>query len=258
MSDTIDAAEGRMTLWEHIAELRSRLIKSIVAVLIGAVVGWFLYPYIFTILTDPLHSANKSAIIIAGSPIAPLLTRIKIAGYVGIILAMPVLVWQLWRFITPGLYPHEKKYAVPFTAGAVTFFILGAFVAYITLLPTLIFLNAVGGSNIKQVYNISDYLKLVVLMIIIFGIGFEFPVLLVALEMAGVVTPAQLSHYRRWAIVGIVTVAAVIVPSSDPFSMLALAIPLYLFYELAIVFGWLFNRRKAKQARKAAEADTGG
>jgi sec-independent protein translocase protein TatC len=259
MSDTVDtsAAEGRMTLWEHIAELRSRLIKAIVAVMVGAVVGWFLYPYIFTILTNPLHSANKNAIIIAGSPIAPLLTRIKIAGYVGIILAMPVLVWQLWRFITPGLYPHEKKYAVPFTTGAVVFFLMGAAVAYASLLPTLIFLNAVGGSHIKQVYNISDYLKLVVLMIIIFGIGFEFPVLLVALEIAGVITPAQLSHARRWAIVGIVVVSAVITPSSDPFSMLALAIPLYLFYELAIVFGWLFNKRKAKRARKAATAEAG-
>ena len=125
MSDTIDAAEGRMTLWEHIAELRSRLIKCIVAVMVCAVAGWFLYPYIFTFLTNPLHNANNDAIIIAGSPIAPLLTRIQIAGYVGIILAMPVLVWQLWRFITPGLYPHEKKYAVPFTGGAVTFFLLG-------------------------------------------------------------------------------------------------------------------------------------
>ena len=115
-----------------------------------------------------------------------------------------------------------------------------------------------GGSNIKQVYNISDYLKLVVLMIIIFGIGFEFPVLLVALEIAGVVTPAQLSHARRWAIVGIVVVSAVITPSSDPFSMLALAIPLYLFYELAIVFGWFYNRRKAKRARRAAAADAEG
>lgn len=258
MSDTIDAAEGRMTLWEHIAELRSRVIKCIVAVMVSAVAGWFLYPYIFTFLTNPLHNANRDAIIIAGSPIAPLLTRIQIAGYVGIILAMPVLVWQLWRFITPGLYPHEKKYAVPFTGGAVTFFLLGAAVAYVSLLPTLIFLNAVGGSNIKQVYNISDYLKLVVLMIIIFGIGFEFPVLLVALKIAGVVTPAQLSHARRWAIVGIVVVSAVITPSSDPFSMLALAIPLYLFYEMAIVFGWFYNRRKAKRARRAAAADAEG
>jgi sec-independent protein translocase protein TatC len=258
VSDTIDAAEGRMTLWEHIAELRTRLIKCIVAVLVCAVFGWFLYPYVFTFLTNPLHNANKTAIIIAGSPIAPLLTRIQIAGYVGIILAMPVLVWQLWRFITPGLYPHEKRYAVPFTAGALTFFLMGAAVAYVSLLPTLIFLNAVGGSNIKQVYNISDYLKLVVLMIIIFGIGFEFPVLLVALEVAGVITPAQLSHARRWAIVGIVVVSAVITPSSDPFSMLALAIPLYLFYELAILFGWLYNRRKARRARKAAAADAEG
>jgi sec-independent protein translocase protein TatC len=258
MSKTVDAdaaTEGRMTLWEHIAELRTRLMRSIGAVLLGALVGWFLYPYIFSFLTHPLHAAERNAIIIAGSPIAPLLTRIKIAGYVGVILAMPVLVWQLWRFITPGLYPHEKKYAVPFTAGAVVFFLLGAVVAYISLLPALKFLNAVGGSNIKPVYNIGDYLKLVVLMMLIFGVGFEFPVLLVALEIAGVVTPAQLSHVRRWAIVGIVVVSAVITPSSDPFSMLALAVPLYIFYEMAILFGWLFNKRKATRARKAAEAE---
>jgi sec-independent protein translocase protein TatC len=247
--------EGRMTLWEHIAELRTRLMKSIGAVLAGGIVGWFLYPYVFTFLTNPLHSANKAAIIIAGSPIAPLLTRIKIAGYVGLILAMPVLVWQLWRFITPGLYPNEKRYAVPFTLGSVFFFVLGATVAYLSLLPTLAFLNAVGGSDIKQVYNIGDYLKLVVLMIIIFGVGFEFPVLLIALEIAGVVTPRQLSSVRRWAIVGIVVVSAVITPSSDPFSMLALAIPLYLFYELSIVFGWAYNKRKRRRAARAAMAD---
>jgi sec-independent protein translocase protein TatC len=216
-------------------------------------VGWFLYPYVFSFLTHPLHSAERSAIIIAGSPIAPLLTRIKIAGYVGIILAMPVLVWQLWRFITPGLYPHEKRYAVPFTVGAVLFFIMGAAVAYVSLTPALTFLNAVGGHNIKPVYNIGDYLKLIVLMMIIFGVGFEFPVLLVALEIAGVLKPSQLSHARRWAIVGIVVVSAVITPSSDPFSMLALAIPLYVFYELSIVFGWAYNKRKARRTRKAAE-----
>jgi sec-independent protein translocase protein TatC len=250
-TETRAADEGRMTLWEHIAELRTRLIRAIIAIVVGAVIGWFLYPYVFDILTNPLHNAEHNAIIIAGSPIAPLLTRIKIAGYVGIIIAMPVLVWQLWRFITPGLYPHEKKYAVPFTAGAVLFFLLGAFVAYLSLLPTLVFLNAVGGSNIKPVYNIGDYLKLVVLMMIIFGAGFEFPVLLVGLEIAGVVTPRQLSQSRRWAIVGIVVVSAVITPSSDPVSMLALAIPLYLFYELAIVVGWLYNRRKRKRAARA-------
>ena len=254
MSDASDSKvvdEGRMTLWEHIAEMRTRLIRAIVAIVVGAVIGWFLYPWVFSVLTSPLHHAEKNAIIIAGSPIAPLLTRIKIAGYVGIIIAMPVLVWQLWRFITPGLYPHEKRYAVPFTAGAVLFFLFGALVAYVSLLPTLEFLNAVGGSNIKPVYNIGDYLKLVVLMMIIFGAGFEFPVLLVALEIAGVVTPRQLSQTRRWAIVGIVVVSAVITPSSDPISMLALAIPLYLFYELAILFGWLYNRRRRRRAEKA-------
>lgn len=253
--DADAAAEGRMTLWEHLAELRSRLLKCIAAVLAGAVIGWFLYPYAFSFLTHPLN-VDPKAFIIAGSPIAPLLTRIKIAGYLGIIMAMPVLIWQLWRFVTPGLYPHEKRYAVPFTVGALIFFLLGATVAYISLEPALKFLNAVGGSHIKPVYNISDYLKLVVLMIIIFGIGFEFPVLLVALEIAGVLKPQQLSHARRWAIVGIVVVSAVITPSSDPFSMLALAIPLYVFYEGAIVFGRVYNWRKAKRALRAAQAST--
>jgi len=260
MSDKRDAKvadEGRMTLWEHLAELRSRLIKTIVAIGIGAIVGWFVYPWVSHLLTEPLHRAEKNAITIAGSPITPLLIRIKIAGYVGIILAMPVLVWQLWRFITPGLYPQEKRYAVPFTAGAIIFFALGALVAYLSLVPALEFLNAVGGSNIKPVYQIGDYLKLVVLMMIIFGIGFEFPVLLVALEIAGVVTPRQLSQVRRWAIVAIVIVAAVITPSSDPVSFLALAIPLYLFYELAILFGWLYNRRKRKRAVRARAAGAG-
>jgi sec-independent protein translocase protein TatC len=249
------ADAGHMTLWEHIAELRSRLIKSIVAVMIGALVGWFLYPWIAHVLTKPLHEASRQAILIAGSPITPLITRIKIAGYVGVIIAMPVLLWQLWRFVTPGLYPNEKRYIVPFTVLALVFFAFGAAVAYVTLLPALEFLNAVGGSNIKPVYGVGEYLKLVVLMMLIFGAGFEFPVLIVALELANVVTPQQLASARRWVIVGITIVSAVITPSSDPFSMLALAVPLYLFYELAIVFGRLYQRRRRKRLEKELARD---
>jgi sec-independent protein translocase protein TatC len=249
------ADEGHMTLWEHIAELRSRLIKCIIAVMVGATVGWFLYPYISSFLTHPLHEAERTSILIAGSPITPLLVRLKIAGYVGVIIAMPILLWQLWRFVTPGLYPNEKRYIVPFTVMAMLFFVFGAVVAYITLLPTLEFLNAVGGSNIKPVYGVGDYLKLVVLMMLIFGVGFEFPVLIIALEMANVVTPQQLASARRWVIVGITVVSAVITPSSDPFSMLALAIPLYLFYELAILFGRLYQRRRRKRRAKELAAD---
>ncbi len=169
---------------------------------------------------------------------------------------MPVLLWQLWRFITPGLYPNEKRYALPFVFSALLLFFFGAAVAYLTLNPALQFLGSVGAGKITPFYTAQSYVKLIVFMMLAFGAGFEFPVLLVALEIAGILTPRQLSGWRRQAIVIITIVAAVITPSGDPISMLALAIPMYLFYEASIVIGWAYNRRKRKRTAKAALADS--
>jgi sec-independent protein translocase protein TatC len=260
---------GHMTLWEHLAELRSRIVKCIVAVMVGAVAGWILFSPLLDFLQRPYcelapvgPTGEKSCALIATGPLDAFTLRLQMSIYVGIALAMPVLLWQLWRFITPGLHPHEKKYAIPFTAAALVLFLFGAAIAYLTLNPALKFLIDIGGGQVTPLYTADSYVKLIVFMMLAFGAGFEFPVLLVALQVAGIVTPRQLSSWRRYAIVIITIVAAVITPSGDPISMLALAIPMYLFFEASIVIGWLFNRRKRKKADKAgaraggAEGDT--
>jgi len=202
-----------------------------------------------------MHGENCD--LIATGPLDAFTLRIQMSVYVGIALAMPVLLWQLWRFITPGLYPNEKRYALPFTFSALLLFFFGAAVAYLTLNPALQFLGSVGAGKITPFYTAQSYVKLIVFMMLAFGAGFEFPVVLVGLEVAGIITPKQLSGWRRPAIVIITIVAAVITPSGDPISMLALAIPMYLFYEASILIGWAFNRRKRKKAAKAAAKGAG-
>ena len=119
------SAGGHMTIWEHVAELRSRLIRVLLAVGLGAVAGWFLFPYVLEFLLQPFYQLVPDGTLIATSPLQPFATRIRVAGYLGIVFAMPVILWQVWRFITPGLYPHEKKYAIPFTVSALLLFLAG-------------------------------------------------------------------------------------------------------------------------------------
>jgi sec-independent protein translocase protein TatC len=176
------------------------------------------------------------------SPLDGLALRVKIAAYGGLFLASPVLLWEFWRFITPGLKPNEKRYAIPFVVASITLFALGCAVAYFTFPHALKWLDSIGGPSLNEIYDPINYLGLILLLMVVFGITFEFPVVLVSLEVAGVLSPKKLSSWRRWAIVGIVVVAGVVTPSSDPFSMMALAIPMYIFYELSIVVGKLIRR----------------
>ena len=149
---------------------------------------------------------------------------------------------QIWRFITPGLRAKEKKYAIPFVTAAFVLFVAGAATAYITLPHALGFLRAVGGPDLQQIYDPIPYLGLILALMALFGITFQFPVILVSLELARVVTPARLLHSWRWAVILITVVAAVFTPSSDPFSMLALAVPLVVFYFISIAIGKLMGR----------------
>jgi sec-independent protein translocase protein TatC len=242
---------GRMTLWEHLAELRGRLIKSAIGVGVGAVLGWFLYPYVVDFLLRPYVEVQANAQLYTTSLHELFTIRLQVSVYLGIIIAMPVLLWQVWRFITPGLYPNEKKYAIPFVASATLLFIFGAVVAYLVLPAAIRFFLGVAGADIQPLPTVDSYLTLNLFMMLTFGLGFEFPVLLVALQVAGVITPKKLNSWRRPAIVVIAVVAAVITPSGDPISMLALAVPMYIFYELSILIGFIITRRQRK--RKAKE-----
>ncbi|MGH9097776.1 MAG: twin-arginine translocase subunit TatC [Acidimicrobiales bacterium] len=233
-----------MTLTEHLSELRRRVLVCAVAFLIAAVVAFIAYNPILAFLKQPycqVAGAHRCGFYITG-PLDGLSLRVKISAYGGLFAASPVLLWELWRFITPGLNPKEKKYAIPFIVASITLFALGGLVAYETFPHALRFLDSVGGPSLTQILDPTKYLSLIVLLMTVFGLTFEFPVLLVSLEVAGVLTPKQLSSWRRWAIVLIVVLAGVITPSSDPFSMMALAIPLYVFYEASIVVGKILNR----------------
>ena len=233
-----------MTVVEHLAELRRRLVISLIAIALGGVVCFVFAPQIISFLIEFYKdsTADTPNKLIFTGPLDAFATRLKIATYGGIVLALPVWLWELWRFITPGLNPTEKRYSVPFIFASIFLFACGTVVALLTLQPALNFLLNIGGSDLQPLLTADKYISLVALMIVAFGISFEFPVVLVFLLIARVITPAQLGHWRRYAAVLIVTFAAVITPSQDPYSLFAMAIPMYLFYEASILVGKLLKR----------------
>lgn len=235
-----------MTLGEHLTELRNRLIIAVTAFIVAAIVMFIIYSHILHFLQAPYCKVapKGQCQLYVTSPLDPLSLRIHLSTYGGLVLASPVILWQFWRFITPGLKRNEKRYAIPFIVASIVLFCGGAVLAYYTFPHALRFLSAIGGPTLKQIYNPNSYLGLIVALMFVFGITFEFPVVLVSLELAGVLSPKRLSSWRRWAIILITIVAAVITPSGDPFSMLALAVPLYFFYEVSIVIGKLLRRNK--------------
>jgi sec-independent protein translocase protein TatC len=248
-------AEGRMSMLEHLYELRDRIIKCAIAIAVGGVVSWFLYPQIFDILLDPYCRLQGSSVddclLLQTEPLEGFSVRLKIAGYGGIAIAMPVLLWQIWRFVTPGLYTHEKKWAYPFVFAAMTLFLLGAGLAYYSLTPALEFLVNVGGDGLNQEFRPAPYFELITYMMLAFGVGFEFPIVLIFLQLAGILEARTLRDIRRYAMVGIVVLVAVITPSGDPYTLAILSIPMYLFYEGSILIGMLLTRRRARDEAAA-------
>lgn len=234
-----------MTLVEHLTELRRRLFISVVAIVIGAIAAFIVYDRILSFLLDPycdILPPGEDCTLFIQDPLEGFSARLKVSGYSGLMLALPVVLWQLWRFITPGLNPKEKRYAIPFVFTSVVLFALGAALAYLTFSRALSFLSDVGGPNFAEIYSPSKYLRLILLMFFAFGISFEFPVVLVALQMVGVLTSRRLRSWRRQAAVIIVVFAAVLTPSQDPYTLLAMSVPMYIFYEASIVIGRLFKK----------------
>src|SRR5215510_11366475 len=213
-----------MTVVEHLTELRRRIIISLIAVSLAAIVCFIFSESIIRFFVNYYRDAThgqKNALIFLG-PLDAFLTRIKIATYGGIVLALPVWLYELWRFITPGLNPKEKKYTIPFVLSSIFLFILGGFVALLTLEPALNFLLQIGGASVTPALTYDKYVGLVALMIVAFGLSFEFPVVLMFLLLARVLSTQQLRKWRRYAIVLIVVFAAVITPSQDPYSLFAM------------------------------------
>lgn len=240
-----DRELGKMTLFEHLGELRKRLIICVVAVGVGALVAWFCYGEILRFMLHPYHAfladhkekdISNGQLVITG-PLEGFTTRLKVSVYVGAALASPVIFWQLWRFITPALHKNEKRYALPFVAAAVVLFAAGVTTAVLVFPKALTWLIDVSGTGVAPLFSPSRYLTLYVAMCLVFGAVFMYPLVVVFLELVGVVTSATWRRWRRPAIVVICLVAAVITPSSDPFSFMAMAVPMLIFYEASILVG---------------------
>lgn len=247
--------DDQMTLTEHLAELRVRIIRALLAVTLGIVLIIAFYNPLLDVLLRPYRSLCDAqpqycelsdGNIISTDAVAGFTTRLRVALYGGILLALPVIMWQIWRFVVPALHAKEKKYAIPFILSSIVLFLLGGLVAFLTLEKALEFLIAWSGEEVQTIYAVDKYIRLVGLMIAAFGISFEFPVLLVFLQLVGVLTPQTLLKGWRYAILIVFVIAAVITPSGDPYSMLALAIPMSLFYLVSILIGVLFQRRRAR------------
>ncbi len=251
-SDSASSADdlAKMTLFEHLGELRNRLIICILAVVVMTTVSWFLYNQAIDFMIKPYHDflAHHPGKNVSGgqlpiiSPLEGLTTRLKVSAYGGIALSSPVLLWELWRFITPGLHKNEKRYVVPFVSAAVVLFASGVTTAILVFPKALNFLINVSGNGVVPLFSPQKYFSLYVFMCLIFGAVFMYPLIVVFLEIAGVVPSAKWRKWRRPAIVVICVSAAVVTPSSDPISFLAMAVPMLVFYEGAILFGRILHK----------------
>jgi sec-independent protein translocase protein TatC len=247
----VPVSSDTMTLTEHLAELRARIIRAVLAVTIGMVLIVVFYDAVLDFLTRPYVDLCErkpddfcDPQLFITSPTEGLSTRLRVGMYGGIILALPVILWQIWRFVVPALHAKERRYAIPFVTSSVLLFAAGGFLAYFTVGRALEFLIAWAGSDVDEIFTVNSYVSLVTLMILAFGVGFLLPVLMVFLQLVGVVTPRRLVQSWRYATVAVFVLAAVITPSGDPITLMMLATPMMILYFLAVLIGWLIVRRR--------------
>ncbi len=252
---TEGAVSETMTLTEHLAELRTRIIRAALAVTIGMVLIIVFYEEVYDFLLGPYRDLCEdkpqgfcTPDLYAFSPTEGFSARLRIGMYGGIIMALPVILWQIWRFVVPALEAKEKRYAIPFVLSSVILFSAGGALAYFTIGRALEFLIAWSGEEVNQAFAIDKYVGLFGLMIFAFGIGFLLPVLLVFLQLVNVVTPKTLLAAWRYAIVAIFVLAAVITPSGDPITLMMLAGPMIGMYFIAVLIGYAIMRRRRSRA----------
>ncbi len=231
-SATDEQNEKVMPFLDHLEELRRRLLVSISAVFVLSIVCYFFSKQIMSILLRPFPQDEK---LIFLSPTEGFMIYIKISLFAGLILSLPVLFYQIWKFVRPGLYQKERKYTVRIVFFSTLFFLIGALFCYFIVVPYgLTFLLSFAGDQIVPTIQIKEYLKFVTLLILVFGVVFELPLLSFFLTKLGLVTPKLLRTKRRYGIVAIFIAAAVLTPTTDVISQLLLAVPLMILYEISI------------------------
>jgi sec-independent protein translocase protein TatC len=240
-----------LTLREHLIELRKRLKWALIWLTVGFLACYHWAERIFRFLMEPVYRAlpEGERNLHFASSVEPFFIYLKVALYAGIFVASPLILWQVWAFIAPGLYRKEKRAILPFVVCATAFFTAGAAFCYAVILPPAFdFLIHSAGPDIKPVLMMDDQLGLVMMLVIAFGLIFELPLIMTFLGMIGLVDYKFFAKYRRHAIVINVIVAAFVTPTGDPFNLALMAVPMVLCYELGILGSWMFGKKKAQPA----------
>ena len=228
--------EGRQPILEHLNELRWRLVKSAVALTAGSIIAFFFRDWLFELLESPYRLAIDDTDALAQFQVTEgFSVAMRLALFGGTLLASPVLFYQIWAFVNPALTSRERKWTVPIVVALAVLFSGGVVFGYLILPRGLEFLLSIQG-GLEPIIGVSNYFSLALRFLLVFGLAFEFPVFLFAAAAAGLSSSQQLAQGRRWAVLIIVVVGAVVTPTGDPLTLLALSVPLYLLYELTI---WL-------------------
>ena len=244
-----------MPLVAHLRELRQRVVKSVLTVLIGTVVGWLLYPQIFLWLIGPYQTGivpllqdrgtNSAALIMSGIGGA-FQFRLKISLIAGIIIASPVWLWQLWMFVLPAMHRHERKWATLLTVTGAPLFLMGCYGGYFVLPKAVEVLMGFVPGGVQSLVEASDYLQFVSRMLLVFGVASEIPLVVVVLNRIGAVSAQQLAKSRPWIILSIFAFAAVATPTTDPLTMLFMALPMTFLYGVSEVIARVTERRRKR------------
>ena len=254
--------DGTMTLFEHLRELRYRLVVSILAILVGMIVAWFFRYELLDILQRPYFQAidalktknpDSTTLLVNINLTSPLALSLKVSALAGLILTAPFWLYQLWAFVVPGLLAKEKKWALIFIAAATPMFVGGVIVAYVVLPKAITVLLSFTQSGVSNLQDINAYLSFLLRLMVVFGLGFLIPLVVLMLNIVGVIKAKQMAKYRSLVIFGTFVFGAVATPSTDPFSMLAVALPMALLFLGAEVIAHVLDRRKAQRAALAGD-----
>lgn len=248
-----------MPLMDHLRELRSRLFKSFLAIGIGATVAWFFYDPagdrrgIIDLIIDPFCAATadiranqglEGCNLVLDSVIAPFMLQLQVSVVVGMLFTSPFWLYQLWRFITPGLHKNERRWTMVFLGTSVPLFLAGTALAFFVLPKGVAILLGFTPNNVINLIKVDEYLRFMIRTMLVFGIGFLLPVIIVVLNLVGILSADKLRQTRNWTVVGIFIFAAVGTPTGDPLTMMLVAGPMWILYETAVIIARVHDRRK--------------